>query len=98
MAAEPDHAAARPPDVAGGEREVHERAVGAVVVVAPDQTLLVAEHGPAPGAAFLGHGDPLGRLDDFGGVEPRDRGGVRQGHPVARERALEAREVAGTGL
>ncbi len=30
-------AAARPTDVAGGKRDVHERGIGAVVVVAPDE-------------------------------------------------------------
>ncbi len=53
MAAHAHAAAARSADVSRRERHVHERAVGAVVVVAPDQTLLVGEHRPPPRAALL---------------------------------------------
>ena len=61
VAAHAHAAAARTPDVAGRERDVHERAVGAVVVVAPDQALLVGEHRAPPSAAFLRLSDPLRR-------------------------------------
>ena len=57
VAAHAHAAAARPADIAGRQRDVHQRAVGAVVVVAPDQALLVGEHGP-PALAVLGLGDP----------------------------------------
>lgn len=60
MPAETNAAAARAPDIAGRKRHVHDRAVGAVVVVAPDQPLLVREHRASSGAALLGHGDPFG--------------------------------------
>ena len=63
--AEADAAAAGTADVARGERHVHQRAVGAVVVVAPDQALLVGEHGAAARAAFLRLGDPFRRLADL---------------------------------
>ena len=53
VAAHAHAAAARTADVAGRERDVHQRAVGAIVVVAPDQALLVGEHGaPARVARF----------------------------------------------
>ena len=66
VAAHAHAAAARPADIAGRQRHVHQRAVGAVVVVAPDQALLVGEHGAPPRAALLGLRDPLGRLDGSG--------------------------------
>ena len=83
-------AAAWPADVAGGERQVHDGRIGPVVVVAPDQPLLVAEHRPAPLAAFLRLGDPVGRLDDVVGVEARDPGRFLKAGAVGLERLLEA--------
>ena len=68
VTAEADAAAAGPADVAGRERHVHQRAVGAVVVVAPDQALLVGEHRAATRAARLRLGDPLRRLADLVGA------------------------------
>ena len=62
MAAHAHAAAARPTHIAGGERHVHERAVGTVVVVSPDQALLVREHGSAARSARLRLCDPLSRL------------------------------------
>ena len=64
-------AAAGPADVAGGKRDVHQRGIGAVVVVAPDEALLVAEHGAAA-LAVLWFGDPGGGLDDVLGLEAGD--------------------------
>ena len=53
VAAHADAAAAWPADIAGRERNVHQRPVGAVVVVAPDQALLVGEHrAPAAPPSF----------------------------------------------
>src|SRR5690606_10866808 len=98
VAAETDAAAARLADVAGGERDVHQRAVGPVVVVAPDQALLVADHGAATLAAVLRHGDPLGRLDDVGGVETGDLRRFLDARPAPFEGALEAGQVAGLVL
>src|SRR5690606_39132435 len=62
VSAEPDHAAARPADIASGKREVHQSAVGPVVVVAPDQPLLVSEHGAASCTVAFGLSDPFGGL------------------------------------
>ena len=53
VAAHAHAAAAGTADIAGRERDVHERAVGAVVVVAPDQALLVGEHRAPARAALL---------------------------------------------
>ena len=73
VAAEAHAAAAGTADVAGRERHVHQRAVGAVVVVAPDQALLVGEHRAAPGTAGLRLRDPLRRLADLVDRQPGDR-------------------------
>ena len=70
VSAEPNDAAAGASDIAGREREVHDGAVGAVVVVPPDDALLVAEHRAAPLAAGLRLGDPLRRFDDVFGLRP----------------------------
>ena len=59
VAADANAAAARTSDVAGRERNVHQRAVGMVVVVAPDQALLVGEHSPSPRAAVFWFADPF---------------------------------------
>ena len=64
VAAHAHAAAAFAADIAGRQRNIHQRGVGAVVVVAPDQALLVGEHG-APTLAFLGLGDPGRRLLDL---------------------------------
>ena len=63
MSAHAHATAAGPADVAGGQRDVHQGRVGAVVVVAPDEALLVAEH-RAPAPPVLGFGDPGGGLGD----------------------------------
>ena len=44
MPAHPHAATARTSDIARGERDVHESAVRPVVVVTPDEALLVCEH------------------------------------------------------
>ena len=62
MAAHPNAAAARSADVAGGERYIHQSAIGAVVVVSPDQALLVGEHGAPAGATCLWLRDPFSGL------------------------------------
>ena len=89
MAAHAHAAAAGPADIAGGERHVHERRVGPVVVVAPDQALLVAEHRPPP-LAVLGLGDPGGGLDDVVGRQAGDLRRVLEASAVGGERLLEA--------
>ena len=62
MAAHADAAAAGTTDVAGRQRHVHQRAVGAVIVVAPDQALLVGEHGAPPRLPCLRLRNPFRRL------------------------------------
>ena len=87
MAAHADAAAAGPADIAGRQRDVHQRAVGAVVVVAPDQPFLVGEHRAPASAALLGLGDPFGGLPD-----------LVDGEAGEARRLFEARLVAGDRL
>ena len=84
VAAEPDDAAAHLADIAGGERDVHISAVGAVVVVAPNEALFVTEHHAAAFAALFRHGDPFGRLDDVSGVQAGNlgRSSIEVRHPA----------------
>ena len=65
MSAHAHAAAAGSADIAGRKRDVHQRAVGAIVVVAPDQALLVGEHGAPARAALLRLRDPFGGLPDL---------------------------------
>src|SRR6267142_4897082 len=67
-------AAAGTPDIAGGQRHVHKRAVGAVVVVAPDEALLIGKHGAPAWIAFLRLGNPFRGLADLVGGEAGDAG------------------------
>src|SRR3546814_14779957 len=90
VAAHPHAATALTPDVAGRQRDVHQRRIGAVVVVAPDEALLVSEHRPPPSTAFLGHGDPFGSLHDLGGIESGYFGGLLTRHGIAGDRIAEA--------
>ena len=89
MAAHADAAAAGPADIAGRQRDVHQRAVGAVVVVAPDQPLLVGEHGAPPRAALLGLGDPFGGLADLVDGETGDPRRFFEARLVAGDRLVE---------
>jgi hypothetical protein len=75
MASHPHTSTARTPDVSGSGREVHERAVGPVIVVAPDQALFIGEHRAPARAALLGLSDPGGGLRDLIGGETGDRRG-----------------------
>jgi hypothetical protein len=59
-----DASAARPADIASRQRNVHQGLIGAVIVVAPDESLFVSEHGAPTGAALLGLRDPGGRFAD----------------------------------
>ena len=94
MAAHAHAAAAWPADIAGRQRDVHQRLVGAVIVVAPDQSLLVSEHGAPPGAALLRLGDPLGRLADILGLQAGDLRGLLDRGVVRLDRVVVA---AGAG-
>ena len=75
MAAHAHTPASRAADIAGRQCDIHQRSVGAVIVVAPDQALFVGEHRPPPRAALLGFGDPTRRFADVIGVKPRDISG-----------------------
>ena len=97
VAAHAHAAAAGPADIAGGERHVHQGPVGAVVVVAPDQALLVGEHGPPP-LAVLGLGDPVRRLLDLVDGEAGDFGRLLQRGLVGRDRLVEAGRAGGEEL
>jgi hypothetical protein len=90
-------AAAGPADIAGGERHVHRRPVGAVVVVAPDQALLAGEHGPAP-LAVLWLGDPVGGLLGLVDGKAGDLGRLLQGRLVRGDGLVEAGRARGKEL
>ena len=87
-------AAARSADIAGRQRHVHQRAVGAIVVVAPDEAFLVGEHRAASRPALLGLGDPLGRFLDVGDREAGDLGGIGEARLVGGNHLV---EVLGRG-
>ena len=94
MAAHAHAAAARPADIAGRERDVHQRAVGAVVVVAPDQALLVGRTscGVARRPAWAARSiRPIGDLIDR---EPGDLRRLLERRLVGGERLV---EVLGRG-
>ena len=65
VAAHPHTTAPGPTDISGGQCDVHQRAVRAVVVISPNQPLLISEHGPPSRAALLGLRYPFGRLADL---------------------------------
>src|SRR5258706_13992276 len=67
-------AAAGTPDVAGRQRHVHKGAVGAVVVVAPDEALLIGKLGAPAWMAFLRLGNPFRGLADLVGGGAGDAG------------------------
>ncbi len=89
MAAHAHAAAAGTPDVAGGQRHVHKRAVGAVVVVAPDEALLIGKHGSPACIAFLRLGNPFRRLADLVGGEAGDAGRFVEADIVGRACLIE---------
>ena len=91
MSAHPDAAAARPADIAGGERDVHQRTVGAIVVVAPDEPLLVGEHRAPTRVARLRLSDPFGGLADLIDRQTRDLGCVLEAGLVGRLHLIEVR-------
>src|SRR5919106_1593953 len=80
-------------DVSRRQREVHERAVGPVIVVAPDQAFFVGEHRPPP-FSFLWLGDPGCRLLDPIYGQASYLSGLLQRRPVGGERLV---EVLGRG-
>ena len=79
-------------DVAGRKPDVHQGADGAVVVVAPDDALLVGRHRLAAAAVVLGLGDPFRRLGQIGLADTADRGPFGQGHLAGRPRRFERAE------
>ena len=82
-------AAAGAADVAGRQRHVHQRAIGAVVVVAPDEPLLVGEHRAPPRAALLRLRDPFGRLADLIDGQAGDLRRLLEARLVGRHRLVE---------
>ena len=76
------------------KRDVHQRAVGAVVVVAPDQPLLVGEHRAPAGAALLGLRDPFGGLPYLIDSEAGEARRLFEARLVAGDRLV---EVLGRG-
>src|SRR6476659_2001446 len=58
-------AAARSADIASCQRDVHKRPVGAVVVIAPNQTFLIGKHRSPTGTTLLRLCDPLRRLSNL---------------------------------
>src|SRR5262249_8507693 len=72
MTPHPHTSATRTPDVSSSERDVHKSAVGAVIVVTPNQALLIGEHGASSRPALLWLSDPGRGLGDLIG------GGHRQ--------------------
>ena len=98
VTAETAHAAAFAADIAGGERNVHQRADGAIVVVAPDDALLVGGHAFAARAIIFRLGDPFGGLDDVGFRDAADRGAIGQRHLAFGTRRFEAAERCRMGF
>ena len=82
-------AAAGTADVARRQRDIHQGAVGPVIVVAPDQPLLVGEHRAIARAAVLRFADPLGGGSNLVDSEPCDLGGVFERRLVRRHRLVE---------
>src|SRR5208282_4466117 len=90
MTAHADAAPAGATDIAGRQSDVHECAVGPVIVVAPDQALLIGEHRPPAGAALLGFGNPARSLADVLRPKTRDAGDFIDGDPVRGEHFVKA--------
>src|SRR6185369_1715618 len=76
MPAHANTAAAWPTDIAGRQRHIHKGTIGAIVVVAPDEPLLIAEHGAPTLATLLRHRDPFRSLDDLFGFQTGDLGSL----------------------
>ena len=90
MTAHADAAPAGAADIAGRKRDVHEGTVGPVIVVAPDQALLIGEHRPPAHAALLGFGNPARSLADVLRLETRDAGGFIDADLVRGEHFVKA--------
>src|SRR5258708_9993086 len=82
-------AAAGTPDIAGGQCHIHKRAVGAVVVVAPDEVLLIRKLGTPARIALLRLGNPLRRLAELVGGEAGDPRRFVETDSVGRARLIE---------
>jgi hypothetical protein len=82
MTAHADAPAAGPTNIAGRERNVHEGAIGPVIVVPPDEALLVSKHRPPAGATLLGFGDPARGLSNILGFEACDASSLIDGYLI----------------
>ena len=89
MTAHANATAAGTADIARRQRDIHQGAVGTVVVVAPDQALLVGEHRAVARAAVLWFPDPLRGGSNLIDREPGDFGGVFERRLVRRHRLVE---------
>lgn len=78
--------------VAGGQADVEQAADGTIVVVAPDDALLIAGDAFAAAAVFLGLGDPFGSLDDLRFGQAGGGGAVGQAHLAGGAGRLERPE------
>jgi hypothetical protein len=97
VATQPDAAAARATDVAGGQRDVHERLIYPVIVIAPDEALRVSDHGPPSVAALLRLRDPGRRLADVIDWQSGDPRRLLEGGLVRGHCGLEARGAGRDG-
>src|SRR5258708_40319036 len=89
MAAHADTAPTGTPDIAGGQSHIHKRSIGAVVVVAPDEALLIGKPGTPPNIAFLRLGNPFRGLADLVGGEAGDSGCLVDADLIGRACLLE---------
>ena len=85
-------------NVTGCQRDVHQRADRAVIVVAPDDALLVAGHAFAAAAVIMRLGNPFGRLLDVGGLNATDFRCLGQRSPACLHRVVEAAKACGMRL
>ena len=93
VAAQAHHTGSASPDVVRREAEADEGGLDAVVVVAPDDALLVAVHRARTVARGLRLVGPLGRLLDVGDGDAGDRLVSSRLDAIGLERGLEAGRV-----
>ena len=89
VSAHADATSTGPTNIAGRERDIHQGAVGAVVVVAPDQTLFVGEHRSTTRIARLWLRDPFGGFANLVGRQAGDLRCIFQADLVGRLHLIE---------
>ena len=90
VAAHPDHARAPTAHVMGSQHQVHQGRLDAVIVVTPDDALLVAVHGPGRVAGGLGLVGPFRRLDQLVLADAGNPAGFVQALAIRFQGVLEA--------